>query len=185
MYRLNHYSIILIITYILAFLAMQIGAQNSWIEGLTSLPVIILTVLWSERVIPINNDLNRSTFNRDMFIIAYSCLLAFVASLIFQSNNVDARGWWPLVIVIGAMYGILIGLIYAAFATLLRKEHDSYTNKFGIALFLGYFVISLLPLYFNFASFSQTHLFISFIILLLGFHLLICLGAQLTRKHRS
>lgn len=44
MYYLNKYSNALIITYIVAFVAMQIGTQSSIFDGLTSLPIIILVV---------------------------------------------------------------------------------------------------------------------------------------------
>ncbi|KTD63273.1 hypothetical protein Lsan_1391 [Legionella santicrucis] len=185
MYHLNKYSNTLIIAYFAAFVAMQIESQSSIIEGLVGLPIIIFVVLWSERITNSLKDsrllLEQTSFKRDIFLVSYSCLIAFIIALIFQVNNVDAKGWWPLVIILGGVYAIIGGLFFAAFALLLVNNHSFYTNIFATTFFLGYVVISLLPIYFNLTYFSQNQLFIYFIIILFTVHLLICLGYQLKK----
>ncbi|WP_174714453.1 hypothetical protein [Legionella sainthelensi] len=186
MYYLNKYSNALIITYIVAFVAMQIGTQSSIFDGLTSLPIIILVVFWSESLSASdkkrNVHLEKISFKRDLFIISYSCLISFITALIFQVNNVDAKGWWPLIIILSGVYAIIGGLLFSLLALLLDKNHWLYTNIFATTFFLGYVVLSLLPIYFKLTYFSQNHLFIFFIIILFTVHLLICLGYQLRKR---
>lgn len=186
MLYLNKYSNTLIIAYIAAFVAMQIGAHSSIIEGLTSLPIIIFVVVWSESFFDSVKKgqllLEKTSFRRDMFLISYSFLLAFITALIFQVNNVDAKGWWPLIIILSGVYAIIGGLLFSLLALLLDKNHSLYTNIFATTFFLGYVVVSLLPIYFNLTYFSQNHLFIFFIIILFTVHLLICLGYQLKKR---
>ncbi|KTD15497.1 hypothetical protein Lgra_0163 [Legionella gratiana] len=189
MYHLNKYSNTLIITYIAAFVVMQIGSQSSIIEGLVSLPIILFVVFWSERITDALKDsrllLEQTSFKRDMFLISYSCLIAFITALIFQVNNVDAKGWWPLIIILSGVYAIIGGLLFSLLALLLDKNHSFYTSIFATTFFLGYVVLSLLPTYFNLTYFSQNQLFIYFIIILFTVHLLICLGYQLRKRLNS
>ncbi|ARB90880.1 hypothetical protein [Legionella longbeachae] len=88
MYHLNKYSNTLILAYIAAFVVMQIGAKSNIIEGLVSLPIIIFVVVWSESIADFFKDsrvhLEQTSFKRDMFLITYSCLIAFITALIFQ-----------------------------------------------------------------------------------------------------
>ncbi|WP_207386009.1 hypothetical protein [Legionella gresilensis] len=177
-YRFNHYSIALIIAYILAYIVMQIDSQSSWYEGLSSLPFIALAVIWSEKIIKQERAYSDKIiiFKRDMFIVSYGCLLAFVTSLIFQSNNVDARSWWPVIIILGAIYAILFGFIFAIFARLLKDEHSSYSKTFATVLFVGYAIITWLPPFISFNYFGQVNSFTLFMILLFGFHIMLSLG---------
>ncbi|WP_258957694.1 hypothetical protein [Legionella sainthelensi] len=185
MYHLNKYSNILIVAYLAAFVVMQVGSQSNIMEGLVSLPIIIFVVVWSESIsdtLKKSRLLEKTSFKRDMFLISYSCLISFITALIFQVNNVDAKGWWPLIIILSGVYAIIGGLLFSLLALLLDKNHSLYTNIFATTFFLGYVVISLLPIYFNLTYFSQNHLFIFFIIILFTVHLLICLGYQLRKR---
>jgi hypothetical protein len=181
MYHLNKYSNALILAYTLAFIMMQLGTQSSWAEALTSLPVIIFVVVWSETL---TDSLEKTSFKRDMFIISYSCLLAFTTSLILQGNNVDAKGWWSFLIILSGIYSLLGGLLFSLPAILLNKNHSSYTNTFAIIFFLGYLALSILP-NFNLTHFSQVNLFLFFITSLFSFHLLRCLGHQFKKSFNS
>src|SRR3990167_11220406 len=120
MKKFNNYSIVLIGMYILSFTVMEYGASNNWIEGLSSLPVIILVVFWSEKLTGYlrsrNNQPTKIIFYTNFFIINYSIVFALVTSLVFQRSNVDARGWWPIAIIFGELYAILFGLVFAMLA---------------------------------------------------------------------
>jgi hypothetical protein len=104
--------------------------------------------------------------------------------LVFQVNNVDAKGWWPLIIILGGIYAIIGGLFFSLIAMLLNKNHSSYTNSFAIIFFLGYLALSILP-NFYLVHFSQDNLFLFFVTLLFSFHLLVCLGHQIKKRFNS
>lgn len=189
MYRLNYYSIALIGVYILAFIIMQYGAGNNWTEGLFSLPVIAFIVLWSEKMTGhLKHQNNRQplmAFGRDVFIINYSVVFSFVASLIFQRNNVDARGWWPVFIIMSEFYAILFGLVFAVLALLLKPQHDRYTDRFAQALTISFISLTFLPFYFKVGATGHIHTSTIWTILLFSVHLLVCLGVGLREKLQS
>lgn len=181
--KFNNYSLLLIGMYILSFTVMEYGNSN-WIEGLTSLPIIILIVLWSEKITDYLKDgNNKSTsviFYTDVFIINYSLIFAIVTSLVFQRSNADARGWWPVAIIFGELCSILLGVVFATLALMLNKNHNWYTNGFAIAVFVGYVIFSLLP--WRFIYFGQTNGFTTYIIFLFMFHLVTCLYQKLNNR---
>ncbi|QBS13491.1 hypothetical protein [Legionella geestiana] len=189
MYRLNYYSIALIGVYILAFIIMQYGGGNNWTEGLFSLPVIAFIVFWSEKMTGhLKHQKNRQSlmaFGRDVFIINYSVVFSFVASLIFQRNNVDARGWWPVLIIMSEFYAILFGLVFAVLALLLKTQHDKYTERFAQALAISFISLTFLPFYFNLGPTDHIHTSTIWMILLFSVHLFACLVSRLRKKPSS
>lgn len=74
MNKFNKYSLALIGMYILSFIVMEYGSRN-WIEGLYSLPIILLVVLWSENITGYlktsDNQPANVIFYTDLFIINY------------------------------------------------------------------------------------------------------------------
>ena len=185
MKKFNSYSLVLIGMYILSFIVMEYG-RSGWTEGLSSLPIIIFVVFWSEKITDYLKDRNNQPthiiFYTDTFIINYSLIFALVTSLVFQRSNVDARGWWPVAIIFGELCAILLGLVFAMLALMLNKQHNRYTNGFAVAVFVGYIIFSLLP--WRFVYFGSMDGFTSYIILLFTFHLVICLYQKL-KNHRK
>ncbi len=59
MCHLNKYSNTSIVTYLAVYIVMQIGSQSSIIEGLVSIPIILLIVVWSESI---TDSLEESTY---------------------------------------------------------------------------------------------------------------------------
>lgn len=182
MKKINNYSFAMIGMYTLSFIIMEYGASN-WVEGLSSFPIIILVVFWSEKMTSYlknrNNQPSKIIFYTDIFIINYSVLFALVTSLVFQRGNVDARGWWPMSLIIGEFCAILLGFLFAILALMLNKHHNKYTNCIAIAIFVGYVIFSLLP--WRLVHFGQINAFTIYMIILFIFHLVICLYQQLRR----
>jgi hypothetical protein len=183
MKKFNNYSLVLIGMYILSFTVMEYGRRD-WAEGFSSLPIIMLIVFWSEKIVNYlknrNNQPAHIIFYTDTFIINYSLIFALVTSLVFKRNNVDAREWWSIAIVFGELFAILLGLVFAILALMLNKQHNRYTNGFAIAVFIGYVMFSLLP--WRFVYFGSIDGFTSYIIVLLMFHLVICLYQTLKKS---
>jgi hypothetical protein len=179
----NNYSLVLIGMYILSFTVMEYGASN-WVEGLSSLPILLFVVLWSEKISSyLKNRGTQSSgtiFYTDIFIINYSFLLALLTSLVFQRSNVDARGWWPIAIILGELFALLSGLAFSILALMLHKYHNRYTNGFAIAIFVGYIIFSLLP--WRYVHSGPVDLFTSYILLLFIFHLINCLYQQFKKS---
>lgn len=118
----------------------------------------------------------------DVFIINYSVVFSFVASLIFQRNNADARGWWPVLIIMSEFYAILFGLVFAVLALLLKTQHDKYTDRFAQILAISFISLTFLPFYFKVGATDHVHTSTIWMILLFSVHLLVCLGARLRKK---
>lgn len=187
MYRLNNYSIALISVYILAFIIMSYGDPLTyWTQGLFSLSVIVLVILWSEKMTShLKHQKNRQplmAFGRDVFIINYSVVFCFVASLIFQRNNVDVRGWWPVIIILSELYAIIFGLVFAVLAKLLKTQHDRYTDGFAQVMVIGFIALVFLPHYPSLGPLGHVHSFNILVVILFSTHVLACLGSQLRRK---
>lgn len=143
--------------YGLAFTVMEYEASNwrNWAEGLVfSFPFILFILLWSEKIsIYFKDDHHQPKniqFLVDFFLIHYSFIFAFITSLVFQWDNVDAKGWWPIGIIIFEVYALFLGSLFAFISLLLKEEHRQYTYIFGLANFLGYLIISLLPWRFHY-----------------------------------
>lgn len=187
MKKLNSYSLVLIAAYILTLFIMEYGTNSNWLDGLSSLSVIVLLVLFSETVSFYlkkgDRELCKALFYKDVFIINYSLVLALVASLMFQRGNVDARAWWPAAIIAVALYGLFLNILFSSLALMLKKNHSQYTNQFALVLFIAYIVFSLLPA--RLTQFGLIDVFNLCIILLFIGHLILCLSNQLKRFSKS
>ncbi|MBA2651646.1 MAG: hypothetical protein H0U73_05195 [Tatlockia sp.] len=187
MHLLNRYSIALIGVYLAAVLIMEYGSPfSNWKEGLgLTLPLIGLFLVWSEQITgPLKKPESRNdNFQRDLFIINYVFIFAVCASLLFQGNNVDARGWWPIFVIFSGLFGLGIALLFSVFALLLNKNHRYYTQGFAVILTLFLTFPNVMPsITKGFTSFCGMDLFYFSLILLLGIHLVVCLSAYLVRE---
>ncbi|MBA2710109.1 MAG: hypothetical protein H0U57_05920 [Tatlockia sp.] len=188
MHLLNRYSKALIGVYLPAVCIMEYGSPlSNWKEGIAcTLPIIALFLVWSEQLTgqlsKRKPESRKDNFQRDLFVINYAFLFAVFASLLFEGNNVDARGWWPFFVLFSTLYGWGIGLLFSVFALLLNKNHRYYTHGFAIILTFFLMLPNVIPRAAKVFAYSGTDLFYSSLILLLGIHLLVCLGSYLVRE---
>jgi len=122
---------------------MQYHTANISLEGFfETLPLIVITIICCQKYVPLINQLdknlnNSNTFRRDVFLLSYSFLLACLFSLILAYDNSDVRAWWPLIICMITLYGLLFSLIFSALA-LFIPAHKKYT------IFVSFLIIILL-----------------------------------------
>lgn len=139
--NLNRYSWLLIVALIFASIAMQYHTTQITFEGFyLSLPLVSLMVYWSEQMVCLvrlkNCQLTKQeSFNRDLFMINYSFLLAGLLSLLFQYSNSDARGWWPLFLYFNSLEGFIFSLLFSLIALML-PPHKNYTITFTSVIML-------------------------------------------------
>ncbi len=153
--NINKYSLLILITYIFAVIAMSYQTINTFFNGfIQTLPLIIFFVFWSEKSAQLikqtdSNLKKAQLFNRDTFILSFSFLLGCLISLLFAYDNSDAKGWWILIIYFISLYGLIFSLIFSGIA-LLIKNHKAYTLVFS------FLIIGLVSL----GKFSPRYMFI-------------------------
>lgn len=181
--QLNGYSWSIIAAFICATFAMQYNAANiSTKDFFQALPLIVASVFWCEKSARLTkrleSNLNKTEiFNRDLFILSFSFLLACLFSLLFSYNNSDVRGWWVFIIYFITLYGLFFSLIFSIIA-LLIKNHTIYTMIFSILIIVLVSFGSFLPKYTMIPLIGSSNTFILLTCSLLIIH---CLFAISTR----
>lgn len=186
MYRLNRYSIALIFVYLLAIVVMEYGTSSHWSEGLIKTgPLILAMVIWSEilttRLTYKTPVSIADSFHRDFFIINYATLFAFIASLLGEYNNIDAKGWWTFLIIVAELYGMIIGFVSASCALLLDRQHFRYTLIFALILFINFSTLKLMPASVHTIALGNIGIFPLCTIILLSVHAIICLSYRFSK----
>jgi hypothetical protein len=183
MYYFNKYSWFLLIVYISVIYSMNFYSYAiSWESLYLTCPLIISVIFWSERTTSLINKAAQTmtkdeTFKRDLFLISFSFISGELFSIIPQFNNNDVRGWWPLALYFITAYGVLLAFIFSIFALLLNN-HKKYTFVFF------YLIIILIPFlsylaYMNpFSLYAKSEFFYGYTSILIGIHLLYCLGQK-------
>ncbi len=137
--RLNGYSWSIVVAFICATFAMEYHTANiSFMDFFGTLPLIITFVFWCENSTdlikqPESNLKKTEIFNRDLFILSFSFLLAGLISLVLAFDNSDAKGWWILIIYFITLYGLFFSLIFSVLA-LLIKNHKIYMMLFSFLI---------------------------------------------------
>jgi hypothetical protein len=182
--NLNIFSWTLLSVFLCASVAMEYHPSDGSMEGpLMILPMIIMFVLWSERVAYLidRTDLELTKtliFKRDLFLITFSFLFADLLYLTMEYNNADARGWWPLAVAFIGLYGFVFSLVYALFA-LLFAHHRTYTRCFSGMIIVLFLLLKFLPHAVALGSFGVFETFFVVTFGLLGVHVIICLSHML------
>ena len=184
MYKLNSYSWSLILFFIAANFSMEYYSGGIPLEGFFMvLPLIFGAVLWSEQTASLKNtkdlDQNKNeAFIWDLFTITFSFILGGLISLLFEYNNTDARGWWPLIIFFISFCGLVFSSIYSLLSLLL-PYHKRYTMVFACLIITILSLSKFFPRYLSLGFLGEHDFFLIMEILLISVHLLICLGFKM------
>lgn len=145
-----------------------------------SFPLIVAFIFWSERAAVVLQKHDGSTtkterFNRDLFLISFSFISGDLLSLLFQYNNSDTIAWWPLAIYFISAFGILFAIVFSLIAMMLNN-HKKYTLIYSLVLILNLMFISFMMHLDPLSIFARYETFYIIFLLLIGIHLLLCLG---------
>lgn len=188
MYTFNRYSWLLAIVYLATAFSMESHSYTSFLEGTYySVPLIIIMILWSEMSTRIINAddftiTRKEAFKRDLFLITFGFMVAFTFPLIFEYNNSDALGWWPLVILIGCLYGLFYALVFSLIS-LIIDHHKKQTIVFVFLIIMLILIENIIPMvmlprYISVLFFGEIELFHVVMWLFLFIYLLFCLGQR-------
>ena len=187
-YRFNIYSWVLAIVYLIVAITLETHSPYPSLEGIySSFPLIVLLILWSEKIKHVINidDVKitkKEAFSRDLFLITFGFTFAFMVPLAFKYNNSDVQGWWALGIVIGT----IIGFFYACVFSLISLTVAHHKKQTILFVFLSAVIIliesfvpqSIIPRYI-----SLCHgLNIEFLHFFIGATLLVYLAVCLIQK---
>jgi len=185
-YKLNRYSWSLIVAFICATIAMQYHTGHITFEGFyLSLPLIVIIVYWCEQRVPLVRMKDclltkQESFGRDLFMISYSFVLAGLFSLLFQYNNSDIKGWWPVFFYFNSLVGVLFAFVYSLIALMLPRHKMYVVFSTSIIMIL----ITLLKFWPNniyFLFIEKVDFYYVIIFSLLIIHVLSVLGYKLYR----
>ena len=182
--RLNKYSWSIIVAFICAASVMQYHTANISLQGFFQvLPLIIIAVYWCEKSanyikLPEKNLKKIELFNRDLFILSFSFLLACLISLLFAYNNSDVKGWWPFIIYFITLYGLLYSFAFSIIA-LLIKNHKIYIFVFSFLIILLISLESFFPHYMPVPLLGRVDLFFAVTCLLLIVHCLFAISLKI------
>jgi hypothetical protein len=181
MYRFNIYSWTLFIIYVALVFFMETFSPRISLENIYStVPLIGGLIFWSERLTPLirmsdSYITKEEAFYRDFFLITYGVLSGHMLYSVFQYNNSDARGWWPLVIYFITAIGIVFAIFYSLFAMILNS-HKKYTFGFSFVLIILLMFISSMEHLYPMSFFANSKAYFICLLLLIGMHSLLCLG---------
>lgn len=187
MYRFNIYSWVIFIIYLTVVTTMEYFSYKFSLESIySSLPLIMAFIFWSERTtLAIQKHdgsiTKKEEFNRDLFLISFSFISGNLLSLLFQYNNSDTLGWWPLAIYFISAFGILFATIFSLIALMLNS-HKGYTLICSLVLILNLMFISFMMHLDLLSIFAKSETFYIIFLLLMGIHLMLCLIYKASRS---
>jgi hypothetical protein len=190
MYHINKYSWFLLAIYTSVIFIMNYHTYIVSLEGFyLTIPLIIGVIIWSEKTSSIINKATRTKsieeiFQQDLFLISYSFILGSLLSFIFNFNNSDVRGWWPMALYIITYFGVLFAFIFSLSGKILNN-HKKYTFAFFYLIIVLIPLLSFLPYIWPFSIYGKRDFFYEAMSLLLGIHLLCCLGQKILLVVRS
>lgn len=187
-HRFNIYSWVLAIVYLIVAIVLENHSPYPSMEGIySSLPLIALLILWSEKINHVINidDVKitkKEAFSRDLFLITCGFTLAFMVPLAFNYNNSDVQGWWALGIVVGTIIGFLYAFVFALIS-LMIAHHKKQTIFFVflsvvIILIESFIPQSIIPRYITLVHGVDIEFFHFFI----GAAMLVYLAVSLIQK---
>jgi len=136
MYKFNRYSWMLFIVYWIVAVILESHSPQPSMEGMySSFPIIILLILWSEKIkniITIDDSkiTKKEAFKRDLFLITCGFTLASIFPLAFEYNNSDVLGWWSL----GIVVGVIVGFVYAFVCSLISMMVEHHKKQIIILI---------------------------------------------------
>lgn len=179
MYHLNRYSWLIITVYFIVSGAMEYFSYRVSLENIfLTLPLIATLVFWSEKTTFANRKTANSMtkmeiFCRDLFIAEVGFICGYFLSLLFQYDNSDTLGMWPLAIYFSAFLGLLWAFVFSLIAMMLN-EHNKYTFIFSSIIMLWLIIFSFLSHHKPFSIFASDATFYATLLFLIGVHLLLC-----------
>lgn len=181
MHRFNIYSWTLTIIYFVVVTTMEYFSYKISMESLfLTLPLISILIFWSEGTTsviqkPESYLTKTEEFKRDLFLVGYSFISGYLLSLLFQYDNSDTRGWWPLTIYFITAVGSLFACIFSLIAMMLNY-HKKYTLACSFVLILSLMFVSFMMHLNPLSVFAKYETFYIILLFLIGLHLLLCLG---------
>lgn len=152
---LNLYSWCLLFVFFCATFAMNYQTSSiSLISFFEVLPLIALIIYQSEKksyLISHREDSIKKSeiFARNQFILSYGFLIGCLFSLLFYYNNIDVKGWWPLIVYFITFYGLFFSTIFSLVSLLINRT-KIYTIIFTLIIIslvsLGKFIPKYLPI---------------------------------------
>jgi hypothetical protein len=176
-FSLNIFSWVILIAFLCASLVMQVYPNGFSFEGpFFSLPVICLMVYWSEkeaRFLKVNDSelTSRNKFHRNFFITAFSMNMGSLISLLFQYNNSDVRGIWPIAIYYTFFSTTIFSILYSMISYIL-PTHKQYTFVFSFIIFTIFAISKFWPYYVLVPYVGQTNFYTVVMASLILMHLL-------------
>lgn len=181
---LNGFSLFIIIAYLSASCVMEYCSPHILWEGIyISLPLICIFIYWSGTI---NHLITRTdsqltqgdVFRRDFFLITYSFLLATIFSLLFQYDNSDVKGWWPFIMYLFTLYGLVFATLFSLIA-LMITNHKVYSVIFSLLIFFIFLFSKYWPHDFNVFYIGEVNSFAVIYFGLICVHLILCSSYKL------
>lgn len=180
MRQFNIYSQVLVIIYLTVLTTMEYFSYRFSFESIyVGFPLIASFIYWSDRMglvidKPDGSLTKGERFNLDLFLISFTFISGYLLSLLFQYNNSDTLGWWPIAIYFIAAFGILFAFIFSITAMILNN-HIKYTLFYSATLVITLMFISFMTYLNPVSFFAKNETFYIIFLVLIGIHLLICL----------
>lgn len=176
-FSLNIFSWVILVTYLCVSFIMQVYPSGVSLEGpLFTLPVICLMMYWSEKKACLlkkhdSKLTKKNKFQRNFFIIFFAINIGSFISLIFQYNNSDIRGIWPISTYFTFFCSIAFSLLFSiiSYALPIRK---SYLVAFSFVIFTIFSISKFWPYYMAVPYIGQINFYTVVMMLLILIHLL-------------
>jgi hypothetical protein len=173
----NPYSILLLTLFFCTTLSMQYHTSQFSLGGFFLVsPLIGLAIFCSGKVTQLKGDsknaiTRENEFQRDVFLISYSFLIASLFALLPEYDNSDARAWWAISVYYVSLIGIIFSWFFASF-NCFSRGHKSYTNIFSLIIIITFSLPKLWPLYVSVIFLGEVSFFWLMMLTLVFLHLL-------------
>lgn len=142
-YVFNPFNLFLMAIYSIICFVMSIGSAASFVQNIGILFFeITLLIIWGAVFTYERKQKKLSPFSFDLFVMTYVFVVAIIVGLMFEDKNPDVLGWWPVMVILGCIFGLGWSLIFSGFAALL-KSHEKYTKSFALIIVTGLILIQV------------------------------------------
>ena len=176
---LNKYSWLLIVVYILASYVMGSFYRTNFLQGFfISLPLVMLVIFLCQISADLTISASKKHHSTNMFIknillITYCFLFGSILFVIFNRNNPDVGGWWPLFLYVMYFYGLIFSLIFSLISYCLNYYNLTYNSFFYAMIILSLSILKIFPPYIEIPYLGKIDILFIILSTLLMTHLLL------------
>lgn len=169
-------------TYIVFTCIIELFSATKPLEGFyITLPLVLITLFLSQITCCSKNVSKKINWaivlNKNIFFITYCFLIGGLISVIFNFNNIDLLGWWPLFLYLLYFSGLVFSLAFSIISWTIKYHNHIYNSVFYMVIVFLMIFLKMFPHY----IFGNVDVGLAILMTLLSAHLLLTILFKLLK----